>query len=76
MNTLAARWGHLIHTKRRAAGLSQVELGKRIGRPQPTISRWEGGRTVPSPADQERLYRVLELTADDLAAVYGGEAVA
>lgn len=34
----------------RAAGLSQTEISRRTGIPQPRLSRWEGG-AVPDAAD-------------------------
>lgn len=34
----------------RAAGLSQSEIARRIGMPQPRVSRWEAGE-VPTGAD-------------------------
>jgi len=38
----------LIVAARRGAGLTQTELGARLGRAQPTISAWESGRQRPS----------------------------
>jgi transcriptional regulator with XRE-family HTH domain len=38
----------LIVEARRRGGLTQQELAERLGRPQPTIARWESGRHVPS----------------------------
>lgn len=34
----------------RAAGMSQSEIARRIGMPQPRVSRWEAGE-VPTGAD-------------------------
>jgi transcriptional regulator with XRE-family HTH domain len=36
--------------KLRATGLSQTEISRRTGIPQPRLSRWEGGE-VPDAAD-------------------------
>ena len=37
-----------IEVGRRARGLTQVQLGSRVGRCWRTIHRWEAGLTVPS----------------------------
>ena len=39
-----------IINRLRAAGLSQSEISRRTGIPQPRLSRWEGGE-VPDAAD-------------------------
>jgi transcriptional regulator with XRE-family HTH domain len=38
----------LIVEARRRGGLTQQELAERLGRPQPTIARWDSGRHAPS----------------------------
>lgn len=38
----------LIREARLRAGLTQAELGRRLGRPQSAIARWERGRVAPS----------------------------
>lgn len=40
----------MLRTARRRAGLSQRELARRAGVPQPTVSRIERGRVSPSVA--------------------------
>ena len=40
--------GKRIKTAREAAGLSQPELGERLGRSTTTVYRWEKDRTEPS----------------------------
>ena len=40
--------GALIREARRRAGLSQAALGRRLGKPQSVIARWERGRATPS----------------------------
>jgi transcriptional regulator with XRE-family HTH domain len=54
----------LLRQARLRAGLTQAELGGRIGRPQSQIARWEGGRVEPSLETLQRLVRAcgLELT--------------
>ena len=45
--------------ERRAAGLSQSELARAAGVPQPNLSAYENGRRVPSPEVLERIRRAL-----------------
>jgi transcriptional regulator with XRE-family HTH domain len=54
----------LLRQARSRAGLTQAELGRRIGRPQSQIARWENGRVEPSLETLRRLVRAcgLELT--------------
>lgn len=40
--------GDLIREARLRAGLTQTELGMRIGKPQSVIARWERGDAIPS----------------------------
>jgi hypothetical protein len=40
--------GDLIREARLRAGLTQAELGSRVGKPQSVIARWERGDAVPS----------------------------
>ncbi|MBL7134765.1 MAG: helix-turn-helix domain-containing protein [Phycisphaerae bacterium] len=44
---------------REAAGLSQEQLGKRIGRDKLTVSRWECGRLKPGRKSLQSLNRVF-----------------
>jgi transcriptional regulator with XRE-family HTH domain len=56
--------GLLLREARRRAGLSQAELGERVGRPQTQIARWERGAVLPSLETLRGLVRAcsLELT--------------
>jgi transcriptional regulator with XRE-family HTH domain len=56
--------GLLLREARRRAGLTQAELGARIGRPQTQIARWERGAVLPSLETLRELVRAcgLELT--------------
>jgi transcriptional regulator with XRE-family HTH domain len=38
----------LIREARLRSGLTQAELGRRVGRAQSAIARWESGRVTPS----------------------------
>lgn len=50
---------------RRDAGLSGTEAGKRAGLSQASISRYEGGRSVPGPDDVEALARTYGAKPDE-----------
>ena len=62
----------LIRDARRGAGLTQVELARRLGTTQPVISRWERGGDEPRLSTLERILRacgqrlVLTLALDDV----------
>jgi transcriptional regulator with XRE-family HTH domain len=49
--------GSQVNQARRAAGLSQRELSRRTGVPQPAIARIEAGRQVPRADTLDRLLR-------------------
>jgi transcriptional regulator with XRE-family HTH domain len=72
--------GALLREARRRAGLSQAELGQRVGRAQTQIARWERGAVEPSVETLRRLVNAcdLELTVglaarDDSYAVDASE---
>jgi transcriptional regulator with XRE-family HTH domain len=44
-------FGEHLRELRRAAGLSQIQLGERAGRDHKTIHRWETGATWPDLMD-------------------------
>ncbi|MDQ3873994.1 MAG: helix-turn-helix domain-containing protein [Actinomycetota bacterium] len=54
----------LLREARLRAGLSQAELGRRAGKPQSAIARWERGEVRPSLETLRDLIRAcgLELT--------------
>jgi hypothetical protein len=54
----------LLREARLRAGLTQAELGRRAGKPQSMISRWERGEARPSLETLHELIRAcgLELT--------------
>lgn len=49
--------GRVVEETRRAAGLTQAELARRIGTTQPAISKIESGRTLPGIDLLERVAR-------------------
>lgn len=53
------RVGHAIRTARIAAGLTQRELAKTLGRNIGTIGEWERGVTAPSLTELGPLCRAL-----------------
>jgi transcriptional regulator with XRE-family HTH domain len=54
----------ILRGSRLRAGLTQAELGRRTGRPQSQIARWENGRVEPSLETLVELIRAcgFELT--------------
>ena len=53
--------GDLIRESRLRAGLTQAELGARIGKPQSVIARWERGDAVPSLETLRQVIRGCDL---------------
>jgi transcriptional regulator with XRE-family HTH domain len=49
--------GRVVQESRRAAGMTQAELARRIGTTQPAISKIESGRTLPGIDLLERVAR-------------------
>ncbi|MGH3563796.1 MAG: helix-turn-helix transcriptional regulator [Mycobacterium sp.] len=58
---MGSHGGDLIREARRRAGLTQAELADRAGTVQPSIARWESGRTAISLDDVLRLVRLCGL---------------
>lgn len=58
--------GERIRTARRAAGLSQITLGERVGRDHKTIHRWERATTAPDLVDLLLLADALGVPLADL----------
>ena len=54
---LAGALAELVHAMRTSAGLTQVELARRMGTTQSSIARIEGGGTVPRIEMLARLAR-------------------
>jgi putative transcriptional regulator len=55
-----------IRKYRIAAGLSQSELGARIGRTRSVVSAWERGRYLPSVTNVFLLARALDTLVESL----------
>ena len=58
--------GARIRQARRHAGLSQLQLGERIGRDHRTIHRWEYAERIPNLEDLLLLADALGLPAEEL----------
>lgn len=58
--SLGYAWSVDIRAERIAAGLSQSELSRAAGVPQPNLSAYENGRRAPSPEVLERIARGLQ----------------
>lgn len=56
----------LIKKFREKAGITQMELAKKIGVNQTAISQWERGSTLPSASKLPLLASILSCTVDDL----------
>jgi transcriptional regulator with XRE-family HTH domain len=59
--TAARQLGHAVRAWRRAAGMSQVELGARLGMRQGNVARLESGSVSPSVEMLGRLARATGL---------------
>lgn len=53
-----------IKELREAAGMSQRELGERIGISGPAVAMWESGENRPSLTNLEKLADVLGVSID------------
>lgn len=51
---------------RKAAGLTQEQLAKKMNVDQSAVSYWESGRTRPLRKSWKKLARVLGCSVDDL----------
>lgn len=51
---------------RELAGMSQTEAATRIGVPQPTLSRWETGKSDPNATHLVALCKLYRRSADEL----------
>lgn len=57
--------GRVIKESRIAAGLTQLQVGDALNRPQTTIAAWEAGRSQPDANTLFDLFRVLGRSVDD-----------
>ncbi len=61
VHTRRRQIGDRIRTRRRALGLSQADLGERVGRDHKTIHRWEAAATNISLTDLLLLAHALQV---------------
>ena len=66
LNQKPSRHPNRIRNYRIAAGLSQEELGVRIGRTRSVVSAWERGRYLPSVTNLFLLARALDTLVESL----------
>src|ERR1700722_18071314 len=59
---LAVDLAELVHARRTSAGLTQMELARRIGTTQSSIARIEGGGSLPTIDMLSRLARATGLS--------------
>lgn len=64
-------WGLALHAARTQAGVSQVELAKRLNSHQANVSNWERGRNIPEPADVFAIEDALGLAPGELSHLLG-----
>ena len=57
--------GSIIKESRTAAGLTQLQVGDALKRPQTTIAAWEAGRSQPDANTLFELFRVLGRSVDE-----------
>ena len=58
-----AKFPEILKYLREEKGLSQIELGKKLGLGEATIGRWERGRQIPNIEYLETLARFFGVTA-------------
>lgn len=58
------RTGDLIRDARREAGLTQADLGARLGTTQSAVSSWEHGRDMPRVDTLARILKACGFEAD------------
>ncbi len=65
--------GKHIQELRKIKGLTQTELGERLGVTFQAVSKWERGETLPDTAILPDLANILETTIDNI--LHGGEKI-
>lgn len=60
------KFGEFIYQKRKALGLTQEELGRKLGVTNKAVSKWEVGETTPDITVLEPLANLFQVTVDEL----------
>ena len=58
-----------IKNKREAAGISQVEMSKRLGVTQSAVSQWENGMVFPNAKMLPQIAKILNCSIDEIMQV-------
>lgn len=58
--------GQKILELRKKSGLSQEQLGEKVGVSRQTISNWELEETAPNPEQLKRLSNIFSISIDEL----------
>ena len=64
--------GKFIAERRKAQGLTQLQLSEKLHVTDKAVSKWERGKSMPDSSIMPALCRVLDITVNDLLS---GEAV-
>ena len=59
-------FGNHLYRLRKKAGLSQAELGAKLGLSNKAVSKWESGKAKPGVDTVHRLADILGVSVDDL----------
>lgn len=60
------KFGEFIYQKRKLLGITQDELGRKLGVTNKAVSKWETGETLPEITMLELLARSLNISIDEL----------
>lgn len=66
MTSVKERLGGNVQARRRAIGMTQVELARALGEAQARVSELENGKTWPGPDRLEAIAAALECDLADL----------
>lgn len=70
MSIISTTFGARLAEKRKAAGLTQDQLGEHLGVGKGAVSAWEVDRTQPSAAQLAMICARLMCSADELLGVH------
>lgn len=70
------RFGEYLYKKRKAAGLSQDQVGMLVGVSAKAVSKWENGRAKPTTDTLRKLGKLYDASMDELLQMKGEKKVA